>query len=117
MEQGYLALVLHAHLPYVRHLEGEKYLEQRWLFEAITETYIPLLQVFQGLLDDKVDFRVTMSLSPTLISMLTDGLLQERYAQYLNSLIKLAQAEVSRTKEDPKLSCLAEYYVKNFTSI
>jgi 1,4-alpha-glucan branching enzyme len=117
MEQGYLALVLHAHLPYVRHPKEEKYLEQRWLFEAITETYIPLLQVFQGLLDDKVDFRVTLSLSPTLISMLTDELLQERYVQYLESLIELARAEVSRTKGDSKLNSLAKYYLTNFASV
>ena len=42
---GYLALVLHAHLPFVRHLEHEKFLEENWLFEAITETYPPLIQV------------------------------------------------------------------------
>ena len=42
---GYLALVLHAHLPFVRHPEHEKFLEENWLFEAITETYPPLIQV------------------------------------------------------------------------
>ena len=48
MTHGYIALVLHAHLPYVRHPEEEFYLEERWLYEAITETYIPLLQVLRG---------------------------------------------------------------------
>ena len=41
--KGYLSFVLHAHLPYVRHPESEEYIEERWLFEAISETYIPLL--------------------------------------------------------------------------
>jgi len=30
--QGYLSLVLHAHLPFVRHPEHEKFLEENWLF-------------------------------------------------------------------------------------
>ena len=45
MSQGYLAIVLHAHLPFVRHPEHDRFLEENWLFEAITETYIPLIQV------------------------------------------------------------------------
>ncbi len=49
MALGYLALVLHAHLPFVRHPESDFVLEEEWLFEAITETYVPLLQVFENL--------------------------------------------------------------------
>jgi hypothetical protein len=45
VQQGYLAIVLHAHLPYVRHPEYEYSLEENWLFEAITETYVPLFLV------------------------------------------------------------------------
>ena len=37
--RGYLSLILHAHLPFVRHPEHEKFLEENWLFEAIIETY------------------------------------------------------------------------------
>ena len=48
MEKGYLSLVLHAHLPYVRHPEYASFLEEDWLFEAITETYVPLLRAFRG---------------------------------------------------------------------
>ena len=36
-EQGLLAIILHAHLPFVRHPEQDDFLEERWLFEAITE--------------------------------------------------------------------------------
>ena len=42
-------LVLHAHLPYVRHLEYPRFLEEDWLFEALHETYIPLLRVLEDL--------------------------------------------------------------------
>ena len=49
MAQGYFALILHAHLPFVRHPEDPTVMEERWLYEAITGTYLPLLQVFEGL--------------------------------------------------------------------
>jgi 1,4-alpha-glucan branching enzyme len=40
--------VLHSHLPFVRHPEHERFLEENWLFE-VTETYLPLLAVFERL--------------------------------------------------------------------
>ena len=46
MTRGVLSIVLHAHLPYVRHPEYPEFLEEDWLYEAITETYLPLLEVF-----------------------------------------------------------------------
>jgi 1,4-alpha-glucan branching enzyme len=66
--QGYLSLILHAHLPFVRHPEHEKFLEESWLFEAVTETYLPLLQIFENWQRDKIEARLTLSLSPTLCS-------------------------------------------------
>src|ERR1043165_2920765 len=69
---GYLALVLHAHLPFVRHPEHPKFLEESWLFEAVTETYLPLLQVMEQWLMDGMETRLTLSLTPTLCSMLLD---------------------------------------------
>ena len=63
---GFLCLVLHAHLPYVRHPEfGESY-EERWLYEAILESYLPLLDTFERLAEEGVRFRVALSLSATL---------------------------------------------------
>ena len=75
--QGYLALVLHAHLPFVRHPEHERFLEENWLFEAITESYVPLLEVLNGWQRDGIEAPITLTLTPTLCSMLLDALLQE----------------------------------------
>src|SRR4030065_2906376 len=83
--KGYFALVLHAHLPSRRHPEYERFLEEDWFFEALTETYLPLLDVFEGLVRDGVHFRVTLSLTPPLLSMMTDPLLQQRYLNYLDA--------------------------------
>src|SRR5437660_1081036 len=94
---GYLSLVLHAHLPFVRHPEHEKFLEEGWLFEAINETYVPLLQILEGWRRDGMEAPLTLTLTPTLCSMLLDPLLQERYARHLNGLIELAEKELHRT--------------------
>ena len=116
MPKGYLALVLHAHLPFVRHPEDAEYLEQRWLFEAISETYIPLLQVYQGLIQDGVDFRVTMSITPTLAAMLADKLLQTRYRQHMSELLELTKLEVERTEADGDFRNITKEYLRRFES-
>src|SRR5271165_2525177 len=112
---GYLSLVLHAHLPFVRHPEYEDFLEEDWLYEAITETYIPLLEVFTELDRDGVDWRLTMSITPTLAGMLADPLLQYRYVRHIDNLIALAGKELERTRWQPEFHRLAEMYMNRFT--
>ncbi len=117
MTKGYLSLVLHAHLPFVRHPEHEDFLEERWLFEAITETYLPLIHMMNGWLHDKVPFKLTMSITPPLANMLADPLLQERYLHHLDSLIELSEKEIERTKKsDPAFYNLATMYWHIFTN-
>src|ERR1700676_3844579 len=107
MASGSLALVLHAHLPFVRHPEHEDFLEEDWLFEAITETYIPLLIVFQRLAHDGIASKLTISLTPTLCSMLRDPLLHARYLRYIDRAIGLAREEIERNRDDEPLRELA----------
>lgn len=108
--KGYHALVLHAHLPFVRHPEYEEFLEEDWLYEAITETYLPLLDRFDRLVNDGVRFRVTMTLTPPLVSMLRDELLLRRYARRLDLLCELAEKEVARTSDDATFNPIARFY-------
>ena len=114
MRKGYLALVLHAHLPFVRHPEYPEFLEEDWLFEAITETYVPLWQVFEGLVRDGVPFKLTMSLTPPLCAMLNDYLLRERYLRYLDRAIDLAKHEIDRTQSQTEINHLARIYHSRF---
>ncbi|MFI3178058.1 MAG: DUF1957 domain-containing protein [Methylococcaceae bacterium] len=114
MKTGFLSLILHAHLPYVRHPEHESFFEENWLFEAITECYIPLINVLDRLQKDQIDYCLTLSLSPPLISMLGDDLLQMRYLKYLHKLIELAKKEVIRTQKQLEYQELAQYYLHLF---
>ncbi|MBE3584088.1 MAG: DUF1957 domain-containing protein [Limnochordaceae bacterium] len=111
---GYVALLLHAHLPFLRHVDLETQLEEDWLYEAITETYIPLLNLFLRLRDENVPFQLAMSLTPPLMSMLADPLLMERYERRLHLLIELAEKEVERTRWQPQVQPLAQMYLDWF---
>ncbi len=114
--KGYVSFVLHAHLPFIHHPESEDYLEEQWLFEAISETYIPLLLNYQKLVEEKVDFRITMSMTPPLLNMLDNKLLQQRYIAYLNKHIELAQKEIKRTENNPQENQLAHYYFDRYSN-
>jgi 1,4-alpha-glucan branching enzyme len=111
---GSLSLILHAHLPFVRHPEREWSHEESWLFEAITESYIPLLLALQQLHSDGVRFRITLSVSPTLAAMLSDALLRERYVRHLEALIALADNECERNRGDKQLLSLSRFYRQFF---
>ena len=117
MIEGGLAIVLHAHLPFVRHSERDDVLEERWLFEAITESYIPLLEVLSGLARDAVPVRLTISLSPSLLGMLSDRLLRTRYLNHLDRLVELAEREERRTRHQPTLNKLARMYFARFCRV
>src|SRR5262245_37799298 len=114
MPQGYLCMVLHAHLPFVRHPEYDECIEEMWLFEAITETYIPLLEIFEDLDKDNVAWNLTMSVTPTLAAMLSDPMLQARYLRHLDNLIALAEKELTRTRFEPQFHELAKMYHQRF---
>jgi 1,4-alpha-glucan branching enzyme len=114
MPRGSLAIVVQAHLPFVRHPEQEEVVEERWLYDAITETLIPLLEMLETLDHDRVPCRLTLSLSPALLGMLVDRLLRERYLRQLDRMVELAEKEERRTRGDGAFHRLAEFYLARF---
>ena len=122
---GDLAIVLHAHLPFVRHPENAYHLEENWLYEALTATYLPILQVLREVQAEKarashgagLPLRLTLSLSPPLCAMLRDPLLLSRYRAYSERLLRLGEEEVARSEGDPALRKLARFYVERFAAL
>lgn len=110
---GYLILMLHAHLPFVRHPEYEDFLEEDWLYEAITETYIPLIEILEAFERENIPARFAMSLTPPLCEMLADPLLQNRYVARIEGLCELAKKELKRTQNTP-FEEAAQMYAKHF---
>src|SRR5436190_21725237 len=114
MPKGYLLLVLHAHLPYVRHPEYDRFLEERWFFEAVTETYIPLIKFFDRLRAEGKPFKLTLSVSPPLANMLEDPLLRQRCVRHLDLSLRLAEHECERTRHWHDVHFLARMYQRLF---
>ena len=115
MATGHLALVLHAHLPFVRHPEDDEFLEEEWLFEAMTETYLPLITMMHRLVRDEVPFRLTMTVTPTLCAMLQDQFLRDRYLLYLDRATNLSSREIERNRNDEQLRKISELYHARFS--
>jgi 1,4-alpha-glucan branching enzyme len=89
MAAGDLALVLHAHLPYVRTGELGS-LEEDWYFQALQECYLPLLEMLEAAAaDPALAPRLTMGVSPTLLSLLSDADLNRRFLPWLQLRIAL----------------------------
>ena len=117
MPIGLFSLILHAHLPFVRHPEHPEFLEEDWLYEAITEVYLPLIFVFSNLHESGAAPRLAMNVSPPLCEMLSDPLLQERYTRHLENLLALAHKEVARTAaEAPQFLAAARMYEENLSA-
>ncbi len=114
INKGYLGFVLHSHLPYVHHPEKEKCLEENWFFDALAETYLPVLDMLGRLCEEGISYRLTISLSPTLTTMLLDGLLQSRFVVYLQDKIVLGEKECRRNRKDPDKLKLSKIYLEHY---
>ncbi len=113
--EGYILFVLNAHIPYVRRFGKDKgFGEDLWFYEIISETYLPMLRALERLRNDSIPFKITLSISPVLVEMLTDEDLRTGYIEYAEGRIQLAEKEVSRTSSDEEVNALAKYYYERF---
>jgi len=110
MPRGHFALLLHAHLPFVRHPEHDDFLEEDWLFEALVETYLPLLAMLSRFSAEQIPVRLTFSVTATLCAMLNDPLLRSRAERYMERGAELARREAAKPGVDPAWRELSEFY-------
>jgi 1,4-alpha-glucan branching enzyme len=73
----------------VRHPEHARSLEERWLYEATWECYLPLCDLLDRLASSGVHAPFTLSVSPPLAAMLRDDLLCARFEDHLERLERL----------------------------
>ena len=102
MTQGELALVLHAHLPYVRSAEANS-LEGDWYFQALMECYLPLLQTLEHAVEsNKAQVKLTIGLSPTLLSLLEDNKLKAIFPTWISNRLNLLELAPKEQKTTAK---------------
>ncbi|TAN45040.1 MAG: DUF1957 domain-containing protein [Nitrospirae bacterium] len=113
---GSLILLLHAHLPFVKHPEYEYSLEENWLFEAVRESYVPMIEMLDRLADKGMSPHIAMTISPTLSEMLNDTLLRERFIRSTENLIELSCSEINRLRNTP-FEQVARFYNRRLKKI
>ncbi|HEV2645867.1 MAG TPA: 1,4-alpha-glucan branching protein domain-containing protein [Acidobacteriaceae bacterium] len=89
---GFLALTLHAHLPYVvNHGTWPHGIE--WLHEAAAETYLPLLRILANLERDNVPANLNINFSPILLEQLAHPYFLAEFPNYLTRKIIAARED------------------------
>jgi len=111
MATGFLNLVLHAHMPYIRHPHDPCHFEQKWFYEAVAECYVPMLHMLHGLQRDGVGYHITISLSPTLCALLADGEVRAGFEEYLERQIALCRHETAQGQG------LGSYYLEKYREV
>lgn len=117
---GCFTFVLHSHLPYVLG-HGNWPHGTDWLNEATAETYIPLLNVLNKLIEEGVSPKITIGITPVLAEQLTSEEFSQEFLKYLQNKTNEAIANQKEFKKfnQSHLFQLAqlweEYYVKIMT--
>jgi 1,4-alpha-glucan branching enzyme len=112
MAQGYVVLVLHAHLPYVLS-HGKWPHGVDWLCEAACETYIPLLNVLERLSTEGRQANFTIGITPVLCEMLASPLFKDELKGYIEEKIEAARVDAAIFEREGlhKLSGLADRWL------
>ena len=109
-----ISLVLNIHLPFVRHPEKNISLQEGRFFNIITETCLPLLEVFDRLDSSHIPFRMGISISPVLCHMLSDEHLLKRYLEYVDRKIDLGAEQLKEMDEQNPVYKTVKYYYNRF---
>lgn len=111
-----LVLVFEAHQGYIKKgNESDFSAENDILFSAISETYIPLLNMLNSLKDENLSFKIALVLSAPLCSLLCDPEIKEQYLEHLEKKIVLGEKELLRCKNKEcvkQISECLEFYKK-----
>src|SRR4030042_5104994 len=99
-KQSVFSLMLHGPIPYCRK-SGVWPAGEEWLFEAMNETYIPLLLKLRQLLKENIRPRIMIGVVPILAEQLADPYMKSRFQEYMESLIKRAEVDCQRFQTTP----------------
>ena len=113
MTLGFFGLVLHGHIPWCKK-SGTWPAGEEWLFEAMNETYIPMLNVLRSLKEDHIKTAITINITPILAEQLADDYMKQRFSEYMEDLIKRAENDIERFSNNPQHKHIAQFYKNRF---
>ncbi|MFO8019208.1 MAG: glycoside hydrolase family 57 protein [Promethearchaeia archaeon] len=113
---GYFGLVLHGHIPWCKR-SGTWPAGEEWLFEAMNETYIPMLNILRQLKEEGIKTAITINITPILAEQLADDYMKLRFEEYMNDLIDRAEGDIQRFHSHPQKKSLAKFYKKRFERV
>ena len=111
MSKKSLVINIVAHSPYIRHIDGCDIFRNNILFSAISDIYLPLLNMFADLESEGIPFKVNMVVTPTLCTMLADPVIQQQYIEWLEKIVTLGEAEAAKYDSNDYRKKLAEKYM------
>jgi 1,4-alpha-glucan branching enzyme len=112
---GTFSLMLHAHIPYCRK-SGVWPAGEEWLFEAMNETYIPLLSILRRFQMKNIKPRIMIGIVPILAEQLADPYMIDKFCVYMEDKIKRAEKDIIRFSDDAKKKQVAAYWRDRFQS-
>ena len=113
---GSLCIVLHCHLPYLLH-HGSGPHGVAWLYEAVAECYLPLLDLIGETALHKARPALTVGLTPVLLEQLAHDDFKSGFVAYLQEKIQHAQDDQRQfnVEGDAHLAWLAERWLGFYT--
>ncbi len=103
MAQKKFVLILNTNQEYIKHTGEEAVLyagEQSYLFESISNVYIPLVRMLEKFEAEKIPCKIALVLSPALCTLLEDLEIQAQYIEWLDKKIEFGKKELERVKSD-----------------
>ncbi|MDE2125503.1 MAG: hypothetical protein KGJ62_02840 [Armatimonadetes bacterium] len=115
-DKGGVALVLHAHMPWVLDADASVC---EWLFEAAAECYLPLLAALRELISEGISPQITIGLTPILLEQMEAPEFSGRFDAWLMGRIDAAEADelALRDEGEPELAALATEWRQEFCHV
>ena len=116
---GSFSFVLHSHLPWVMN-HGTWPHGTEWAFEAAAETYIPILDELNKLIEEGIKPKLTIGITPVLCEMLSSKGFDSGFIKYLDTKIEAADIDFddfTRNKYDVSRIKLAQWWKEFYSRI
>ncbi|MCI5606223.1 MAG: DUF1957 domain-containing protein [Spirochaetia bacterium] len=112
-----LSFIIKINQDFIRHTDDEIKKNApllNKLFEVISNTYLPVLNMLEGFEKDAVQARIGLVITPVLCNLLSDSVIQDLYVQWIEKRIEFGQKELIRNKDNEKITENIKHIVQKF---